>query len=222
MCLAWSSLTPCDNPMRQEAVELTHRFTYATNAGRVLTGKDRWSQDANLGLSDCKARCKLSQAGLREPPCTPTGADAPWGVGTHSGTMKSPFSQGRGRQAAQDKKNMEVTWLVSSVINLHGKRTKTRRMGTGVGGECNFKLGRMSKTQKATSEGSLRSERRGNRARPRQSGWRETCVSGLWLQKMSNMTQALRGCKEAGLTADVDLTGSLWLLRPDRRQRTRG
>lgn len=32
---------------------------------------------------------------------------------------------------------------------------------------------------------------------------------------MSNMTQALGGCKEAGLTADVDLAGSLWLLRPD-------
>jgi len=39
---------------------------------------------------------------------------------------------------------------------------------------------------------------------------------------MSNMTQALGGYKEAGLTADMDLTGSLWLLRPDRLQRTRG
>lgn len=181
-----------------------------------------WSHDANLGPSDRKARCRLSLAGLRGPLCTPTGADTTPGVGKHWGTMKSPFSQGRGRQAARDKKNMEVTWLVCSVINLHGKRTKIRRTRTGVGGGCNFKLGRMSKTQKATSERSLRSERRGNRAYPRQRGWPETCVSGLWLQQMSNMTQALGGYKEAGLTADVGLTGSLWLLQLDRLQRTRG
>lgn len=57
----------------------------------------------------------------------------------------------------------------------------------------------------------------------------ETCVPGLWLEQsgqdqgdMRRAIRALGGCEKGGLRADVGLTGSLWLLHPDRLQRPRG